>query len=228
MAARNRAPSRQSDPGDRYAAFSVAVDLIRRGETVLTLIDPAARGRDPDAFTQWLSARLMIAELPRLMLPDCDERCNGLDHDPDSYVVLGDLALDATQPRGPSWWAGWNETLEHRHQSAGLWYAGAPAMPLTPIERRLAGGTRLQRVTSTDPFWVAYDGAPLETLYVIEDGPLTGQSLIAVTFGPAPLLPALAGILVAPDHPPARDPKVAIWLLAAGWSAVERGLPFEE
>jgi hypothetical protein len=49
-----------------------------------------------------------------------------------------------------------------------------------------------------------------------------------VTFGPAPLLPALAGILVAPDHPPARDPKVAIWLLAAGWSAVERGLPFEE
>ena len=42
------------------------------------------------------------------------------------------------------------------------------------------------------------------------------------------VLPALAGVLLAPDHPPARDPKVAIWLLAAGWSAVERGLPFEE
>ena len=227
MAARTRAPSRQ-EPGDRYGAFSVAVDLIRRGETVLTLIDPSARGRDPETFTQWLSARLMIAELPRLMLPDCDARCTDLDHDPESYVVLGDLALDPMQPRGPSWWAGWNETLEHRYRTAGLWYAGAPAMALTPIERRLAAGTRLRRVTSTDPFWVAYDGAPLETLFVIEDGPQAGDSLIAVTFGPAPLLPALAGILVAPDHPPARDPKVAIWLLAAGWSAVERGLPFEE
>ncbi len=83
MAARNRAPSRPSEQ-DRYRTFSIAVDLIRRGETVLTLIDPAARGRDPDAFTQWLSARLIIAELPRLTLPDCDDRCIGLDHDPDA------------------------------------------------------------------------------------------------------------------------------------------------
>lgn len=213
---------------DRYRTFSIAVDLIRRGETVLTLIDPAARGRDPDAFTQWLSARLMIAELPRLILPDCDVRCPTVDHDPDSFVVLSDLALDATESRGQSWWAGWNETLEREHQSTGPWYAGAPAMPLTPIERRLAAGTRLRRITSTDPFWVAYDGAPLEALYAIQDGPLAGASLVAVTFGPAPLLPALAGVLVASDHPPSRDPQVAIRLLAAGWAAVERGLPFEE
>lgn len=213
---------------DRYRTFSIAVDLIRRGETVLTLIDPAARGRDPDAFTQWLSARLMIAELPRLILPDCDVRCAALDHDLDSFVVLSDLALDVTESRGPSWWAGWNETLERQHQSIGLWYAGAPAMPLTPIERRLAAGTRLRRITSTDPFWVAYDGAPLETLYAIQDGPLAGASLVAVSFGPAPLLPALAGVLVATDHPPSRDPQIAVRLLAAGWAAVERGLPFEE
>jgi hypothetical protein len=227
MAARNRAPSRPSEH-DRYRTFSIAVDLIRRGETVLTLIDPAARGRDPDAFTQWLSARLMIAELPRLTLPDCDDRCIGLDHDPDSFVVLSDIALDETETRGASWWAGWNETLERLHQSSGLWYAGAPAMPVTPMDRRLAAGTRLRRITSTDPFWVAYDGAPLETLFTIQDGALAGASLVAVSFGPAPLLPALAGVLVVPDHPPSRDPQIVIRLLAAGWAAVERGLPFEE
>ena len=82
-------------------------------------------------------------------------------------------------------------------------------MPLTPIERRLAAGTRLRRIASTDPFWVAYDGAPLETLFTIQDGPLAGASLVAVSFGPAPLLPALAGVLVAPDHPPSRDPQIA-------------------
>lgn len=228
MAARDRAQGRQSEHHDRYGAFSVAVDLIRRGETVLTLIDPAARGRDPDAFTEWLSARLTIAELPRLTLPDCDARCGGTDHDPDGCVVLSDLALDQTEPRSASWWTGWNETLENRQRSARLWYAGAPAMPLTPFERRFAAGTRLRRITSTDPFWVAYDGAPLETLYEIESGPLAGDSLVAVTFGPAPLLPALAGILVAPDHPPSRDPHVVVRLLTAGWSAVQRGLPFEE
>ena len=55
-----------------------------------------------------------------------------------------------------------------------------------------------------------------------------GRSLTAVTFGPAPLLPALAGVLIATDHPPARDANVVVRMLAAGWAAVERGLPFEE
>jgi len=130
---------------------SEAVDLIRRGETVLALIDPAARGRDPEAFSRWLSARLTIAELPRLMLPDCDARCEGVRHDADACVVLSDLALDAAEPRPPGWWGSWNGTLERQHQSRGVWYAGAPAMPLTRTDRRLATGTHLRRVASTDP-----------------------------------------------------------------------------
>ena len=208
--------------------MSVAADLIRDGETVLSIIDPAARGRDPDAFTLWLSARLMIAELPRLMLPGCDDRCPSVSHAPERAVVMSDLAVDPTLPRAFTWWSGWNETLERTVRGGSLWYAGAPALPVTPEERRLRAGTPLRRVASTDPYWVAYDGAPQETLYRIGDGPLEGGFVIAVTFGHAPLLPALAGALLAPDHPPARDPAVAIRMLAAGWAAVERGLPYEE
>ena len=208
--------------------MSVAVDLIRRGETVLTLIDPGARGRNPDAFSQWLRARLTIAELPRLILPGCDGRCADLAHDPDDFVILSDIALDPAAPRRSSWWGDWNESLEHLHQSGPVWYAGAPAMPVTARDRRLGIGTRLRRITSTDPAWVTYDRTPQETLFHVVDGPAAGASLIAVTFGPAPLLPTLAGVLIAPDHPPVRDARVAIRLLAAGWSAVERGLPYEE
>jgi hypothetical protein len=207
---------------------SVAADLIRHGETVLSIIDPAARGRDPDTFTQWLSARLMIAELPRLMLPACDDRCSGVSHAPERAVVLSDLAVDPTLPRAFTWWSGWNETLERTVIGHPLWYAGAPALPVTSDDRRLRAGTPLRRVATTDPYWVAYDGAPQETLYRIGDGPLKGGFVIAVTFGHAPLLPALAGTLLAPDHPPARDPAVAVRMLAAGWAAVERGLPHEE
>ncbi|MCV0403255.1 MAG: hypothetical protein K5924_06050 [Chloroflexi bacterium] len=228
MTARDRAPSRRTDPGNRHDPLSIAVDLIRRGETVLTLIDPRARGRDPDAFSQWLRARLTIAELPRLIFPECDARCAAVEHDPDMHVVLSDIALDPAAPRRPSWWADWNDSLEQLHQSGQVWYAGAPAMPVTPLYRRLAIGTRLRRIASTDPAWVAYDRTPQETLYHVEDGPRAGSSLVAVTFGPAPLLPTFAGVLIAPDHPPVHDARIAIRLLAAGWSAVERGLPYEE
>ncbi len=195
---------------------------------MLSLIDPRARGRDPDAFSRWLSARLMISELPRIMLPPCDQRCRGVSHAPERVVVLNDLAVDPTLPRAFTWWSGWNETLERHVRAAPLWYAGAPALPVTPAERRLRAGTTLRRVASTDPYWVAYDGAAQETLYRIGDGPLAGGFLIAVSFGHAPLLPTLAGALLAPDHPPARDPAVAVRLLAAGWAAVERGLPYED
>lgn len=206
----------------------MAADLIRDGETVLSIIDPAARGRDPDAFSRWLSARLMIAELPRLMLPGCDSRCQGVSHAPERTVVLSDLALDPAQPRPFSWWAGWNETLERAVTAGPLWYAGSPALPLTPASNRLRAGTELRRVTTTDPYWVAYDGAPQETLYRISDGPLAGGFVIAISFGHAPLIPALAGAMLAPDHPPARDRQVAVRMLAAGWAAVERGLPYED
>lgn len=228
MPTRDRSPHLRTERADPRGAFSAAVDLIRRGETVLTLIDPAARDRDPDAYRQWLAARLSIAELPRLILPDCDRRCAEAAHHPDALVVLGDLALDAEDPRAASWWAGWNETLDRTHQSGRVWFAGAPAMPVTPPDRRLPAGTCLRRLTTTDPRWVTYDGTPQETLYEIGDGPLRGESLVAISFGPSPLLPALAGVLIGPDHPPARDQAIAVRLLAAGWSAVQRGLPFEE
>jgi hypothetical protein len=213
---------------DRSGRFSTAVHLIRHGESVLTLIDPRARGRDTDAFEHWLQARLTIAELPRLLLPACDARCNELNHDPDDYVVLSDLAVDRVEPRPASWWAGWNDTLQERHAAGGARYAGAPAMPLTPEGSRLVTGTRLRRLATTDPQWVTYDGSVQETLFGVVGGPMAGLALIAVTFGPASLLPALAGVLIAPDHPPARDANVAVRLLAAGWAAVERGLPYED
>lgn len=228
MAAPHRASSRRLTPEDRRDALSHAVELIRDGETVLSLIDPAARGRDPEAFTTWLQARLTIAELPRVVLPGCDARCEGVEHMADRFVTIGDLALDPTEPRPSTWWAAWNATLDRSHQSGTIWYAGAPAMPVTAPARRLRAGTRLRHIATTDPYWVSYDGAPQEWLLEIEDGPLAGDSLVVVTFGHAPLLPALAGTLVAPDHPPARDPQVAVRLLAAGWAAVERGLPYED
>ena len=228
MAARDRAAGNLPSVANRRDALSRAVELIRDGETVLSLIDPAAHGRDPEVFTAWLQARLMIAELPRVMLPGCDTRCQGLDHAPEQLVTLADLALDPTDPRPGTWWSAWNETLERDHQSGRIWFAGSPAMPLTPAGHRLDAGTAIRRIATTDPYWVIYDGAPQETLLRIEEGPLAGGSLIIVSFGHAPLLPALAGALVAPDHPPARDPQVAVRVLAAGWAAVERGLPYED
>lgn len=228
MAARIRAPSRRSDDGDHRAYLSQAVELIHRGETVLTLLDPFTLESERDDEGEWLGARLAIGELSRRMLPDCDLRCSGVRHDADHFVALTDLALDPASRRLASWWSGWNETLEAMHQSGRVWFAGAPAMPMTPRPRRLASGTRLLRIAVTDPRWVTYHDAPQETLYRIMNGRHRGDSLVAITFGPSALLPSLAGALIAPDHPPVLDPQVAIGMLAAGWAAVERGLPHED
>lgn len=228
MAAPERAPEGRVEDHARHGGVRAAVDLIRSGETVLALIDPAVRGRDPDAFSRWLSARLAIGELPRLMLPGCDGRCAEMAHDPAAAVVLADLALDAIEPRDLTAWSGWNASLDQRFQGGRVWFAGAPAMPMTPAARRLRAGTAVRRITSSDPHAFVYDAAPQETLYRVEEGPFAGDALIAVTFGHSPLLPAFSGVLIAPDHPPARDRRVVVRLLAAGWAAVERGLPFEE
>ena len=223
--AASRPPDDMPDP---YGAFSVAVQRVRQGEDVLTLIDPAAATRDPERFSAWLSARLSVSELQRLMLPPCDERCRSKPHLPDAYVALADLALDPTQPRSAARWEGWNETLEREYQSGRLLFAGTPANGATRPDRRLKVGTRLTRITATDPFWVHYDAVARETLFRIASGRHEGDTLIAVTFGPSPLLPGLAGALIVPDHPPVRDALVAARFLAAGWAAVERGLPYEE
>lgn len=215
------------DAQDAYRAFSIAVDRMRQGEQVVALINPDAMRSDATASSVWLSARLSISELQRVLLPDCDERCSVEHHDPHAFVVVADLALDITERRRRSWWSGWNDSLQRDHRRQRLWYAGSPILPDTPTWRRLRAGTRLTRITSTDPSWVHYDGAGEETLYSIESGDNEGDALIAASFGLSPLLPGFAGALIAPDHPPTRDTLVATRMLTAGWAAIERGLPFE-
>jgi hypothetical protein len=213
--------------GDAYRSFSIAVDQMRRGEQVVALLDPDARRPSAAASNIWLSARLSISELPRVLLPHCDHRCADTEHDARSYLVLGNLALDVAEPRRTSWWESWNDTLQRDLRAARVWYAGSPTLPGTPMRQQLEAGTRLTRITATDPYWVHYDTMDQEVLYRIESGARMGELLIAVSFGLSPLLPGLAGALIAPDHPPVRDPDVATRLLAVGWATVERGLPFE-
>lgn len=215
-------------PNAAFRAFSNAVDLMRRGESVVALIDPDAGSADPLGSKVWLSARLSISELPRTMLPPCDARCAGKAHDPNEFVALADLALDAAEARSAGWWEGWNESLGQQYANVATWYAGAPSLIGTTEDRRLRAGTRLERVTVTDPRLVHHDVQGQETLFRIGSGPRAGEALIAATFGLSPLLPGLAGVLIAPDHPPVRDPAVAVRMLVAGWAAVERGLPYEE
>jgi hypothetical protein len=213
-------------PDAAFRAFSIAVDHMRHGEQIVALIDPEAGSADPAGASVWLSSRLAIGELRRSMLPSCDERCTGLSHDPNEFVVLSDLALDTAEARRTDWWEGWNKSLEAEYSAVPTWYAGAPAMPGTGASLRLAAGTALRRVTATDPQLVHHDILGQETLFRVTGGPRAGEAVIAATFGVSPLLPGLAGALLAPDHPPVRDPSVAVRLLVAGWAAVERGLPY--
>jgi hypothetical protein len=222
---RGKSPS--PGPDAAFRAFSIAVDHMRHGEQVVALIDPEAGSANPLGSSVWLSSRLAIGELQRSMLPGCDQRCSGRAHDPSQFVALADLALDTADARPTGWWEGWNETLEQEYAALATWYAGAPALPGTSADRRLRAGTTLRRVTATDPHLVHHDILGRETLFRITGGPRAGETLIAATFGVSPLLPGLAGATLAADHPPVRDPAVAVRLLVAGWAAVERGLPYE-
>jgi hypothetical protein len=181
------------------------------GEELLAVIDPLPDLVARQRLELWLGARATLAELPRLLLPGCDQRCAGLPHDPDRRVALSDLALDPVDAAG---------------RPGPTWFAGAPAMRMTPTEARLQAGTRLQRLSrsSVDPG----SATPGQAIYRVIDGRLAGQWLIVVCAGPAPLLPTLASAMIALDHPPALDPAVAVRLLASGWAAVERGLPYED
>jgi hypothetical protein len=200
---------------------------MRHGEQVVALIDPEAGSANSLGSSVWLSSRLTIAELQRVMLPSCDERCTNHVHDPHEFVVLADLALDTAEARPAGWWEGWNESLEQEYATVPTWYAGAPAMVGTYATLRLRAGTTLRRVTVTQPHLVHHDVLGQESLFRITGGPRAGEAVVAATFGVSPLLPGLAGTLLAPDHPPVRDPAVAVRLLVAGWAAVERGLPYE-
>lgn len=212
---------------EAYRAFSTAVDRMRDGEQVVALINPQSETVDRQASSTWLSSRLLIGELQRRFLPRCDQRCLKVPHDPHAFVVMADLVLDPTEPRRMSWWESWTDTLQRAQRRQDVWYAGAPAMPDSPRDQCLATGTRLTRLTATDPYWVHYDTVEQEVLYRIDDGPLAGDALIAASFGLSPLLPGLAGAMIGPDHPPVRDPVHAVRMLSAGWAAVERGLPAE-
>ena len=222
----DRSP-RPENGEETYRSFSIAVDQMRRGEQVVALINPDARPADAPASPVWLSARLSISELPRVLLPRCDGRCRSEPHEPHAFVAIGNLALDVAEPRRASWWESWNDTLQRDLRATRVWYAGSPVLPGTPASRQLSSGTRLRRLATTDPYWVHYDTMDQEVLFRIESGPHEGEALIAVSFGLSPLLPGLAGALIAPDHPPVRDPDVGTRLLAVGWATVERGLPFE-
>jgi hypothetical protein len=200
---------------------------MRRREQTVALINPRSLRPAAVPSSEWLGARLAIGAMPGVMLPPCDTRCAEAEHGPHAAVVLADLALDPTSPPRSTWWEAWNDKLQDDLSAVRVWYAGSPRLMETPAERQLGAGTRLLRVTVTDPYWVHYDTSYQETLYRIESGPHEGEALIAASFGLSPLLPGLAGVLIAPDHPPARDPAVAIRMLTAGWASVERGLPFE-
>lgn len=221
-------PSRLTAARDAYRAFAVAVDHMREGEQVVALVNPDAVRTHPSASSIWLGARLTIGELARRFLPRCDERCTNVPHEAHAFVALANLSLDPAEPRRATWWEGWTDSLQREQATRHAWYAGAPELPATPQSRRLAAGTRLHRLTVTDPYWVHYDTLEQETLYEIVDGPHAGDALVAASFGLSPLMPALAGALIAPDHPPVRDPATVRRMLAAGWDAVERALPFEE
>jgi len=225
---RQAARSPRSEGGDEaYRSFSIAVDQMRRGEQVVALINPDARPDDAPASPIWLSARLSISELPRVLLPRCDDRCREAPHEPHAFVLIGNLSLDVAEPRRASWWESWNDTLQRDLRATRVWFAGSPALPGTPATHLLMTGTRLRRIATTDPYWVHYDTMDQEVLFRIESGPREGDALIAVSFGLSPLLPGLAGALIAPDHPPVLDPDVGARMLAVGWATVERGLPFE-
>jgi hypothetical protein len=210
----------------------MAVDRVREGEEVVGFIDLASQTRDPAAFSTWLSARLEVGELQRLLLPPCDGRCRSQTHDRARFFVLADIALVRTRRRPSAWRERSFEAGDERTKS--IWYAAAPAPPTTDTRHRLAAGARLRRLAVSDPIWVhdpdriRYDAVGQETLFKVTRGSHKGELVIAATFGPSPLLPGLAGALIAPDHPPVRDPAIAIRLLAAGWAAVGRGMPYEE
>ena len=94
MASPQLPPERPYLPVHDTVALSGVVERLRQGEEVLAFFEAAVTDRNAAAYAEWLSARLTIGELQRLLLPGCDERCQERFHEPDAFVVLADLALD--------------------------------------------------------------------------------------------------------------------------------------
>ena len=117
-------------------ALSDVVQRLRQGEEVLGVLDADPGSRPAAGQVEWLSARLTIGELQRLLLPGCDDRCQSRFHEPDAFVAIADLALDSAPTRPASWWEDWNAAMERRHQARPIWFAGAPALQATPDDQR--------------------------------------------------------------------------------------------
>src|SRR2546429_5866393 len=140
---------RPSHPGHDAMAHAGWSEMRLLGEECLPFGEAAVTARNAAAYAEWLSARLTIGELQRLLLPGCDERCQERFHEPDAFVALADLALDPAPPRPASWWEDWNATMERRHQAKPISFAGAPAMGATRDDQRLPSGSELVRIPST-------------------------------------------------------------------------------
>jgi hypothetical protein len=179
-------------------------------------------------WNAWVAERLVIESLPDAW-PTCDRRCE-LHHDPAAFVALVDLEVAPARPSrdGGIWW--WDQPRGTTIEREPLWKATRPATEHTPTQARLLRITRLRPIARTDETWDIV-AAPAwlehEVLYEILDGPLAGGQLIAVGSGPSDLLAGLAGKMIAPDHPPARDASAAEERLAAVAGALRRGLPLE-
>jgi hypothetical protein len=142
--------------------------------------------------------------------PACDDRCGGRrPHDRDLRVVLADLNVVQTHRRDGGWWhCGVKTEIEREPE----WEAVGPATAETPAEARLPRLTRLRCIATTDCSWgaICHPLTPVfEDLHEILDGPFAGGQLVTVRYRPSDIDSGLAGKLVVPDHPPARDPGAA-------------------
>jgi hypothetical protein len=157
------------------------------------------------AWTAWIERRLKVEHAPSAW-PPCDERCGVVAHDPDVFLVLGDLEVASTHARGGGWW---NYHHPQELEREPEWEAVAAAKSSCPADRTLPRATRLRRLATTDDEWdcIYNPGVPVfEALYDIIDGPFRGAQLVAVVFGPSTIAKGCAGKLIVPDHPPAHDP----------------------
>jgi hypothetical protein len=178
------------------------------------------------SWEAWLGARLAVEDLPAEW-PACDERCSGVAHDPDLRLVVADLEIRPTRPRGGDWWDHARKAeIEHEPE----WEAVRAATTGTRAPARLPRLTQLRRLATTDDVWsvLLNPATPIfEDLYLILDGLHAGDLLVSVSFGPSGIEEGLAGKLIVQDHPPARDLRATVNRLAEAAPALSRGLPLE-
>jgi hypothetical protein len=159
-----------------------------------------------------LSARVALDRLSERLLP-CDERCDP-DHTSDRYLVIAALRIEQAAVAHDDW------------EDPAAVATDAPTWRATDLDGLLPAGTRLEKLTSTDPLLV-YHTQPEHTLFRILDGPFIDQRLIATTYGPSPLADAVAGAGIVLDHPPAHDPRLVRRLVSYAGEIRARGESYQ-